>query len=101
MIDRGSLGSGPPGRSKNDAGTRAKWLIAGRVAQPVSHSKDDAAHAIEVAIDRLTRAFETATDEGVIELVRERRAMREELRAIRESGGGVVVLADRRVPTRS
>jgi len=50
--------------------------------------------ALEAAIDRMTRALVTATDEEIAELVAERRAMREELRALREVDAGVVVRLD-------
>jgi hypothetical protein len=48
------------------------------------------------AIDRLTRALATADDVSIPELVAERRAMREELAAMRERDADVVRLEDER-----
>ena len=52
--------------------------------------------ALMAAIDRLTRALATADDVSVPELVAERRAMREELAAMRERDADVVRLEDER-----
>lgn len=49
---------------------------------------------LEAAIDRLTRALASAEDDAIGELVAERRAMREELRALREREAGNVVPFD-------
>jgi uncharacterized protein YeeX (DUF496 family) len=52
---------------------------------------------LEAAIARLTRAIVSAVDDVVAaELVAERRAMREELRALREREAGVVRIEERR-----
>ena len=51
---------------------------------------------LEAAIERVTRALATADDDTIAELVAERRAMREELRALREVSAGVVHIATRR-----
>jgi hypothetical protein len=51
---------------------------------------------LEAAIDRLTRALASADDETIAELVAERRAMREELRALRDAETGGLRLADER-----
>jgi len=50
---------------------------------------------IQGAIDRLTRALATVDDNGIAELVAERRALREELHAMREAAV-VVHLAEAR-----
>jgi hypothetical protein len=54
------------------------------------------AEELEAAIARVTRALAAADDEAITELVAERRALREEFRAMRESGAGVVRLEDER-----
>jgi hypothetical protein len=46
---------------------------------------------LEHAIETLTRRLPFAADDEVTELVRERRAMRDELRALREVAAGNVV----------
>jgi hypothetical protein len=51
---------------------------------------------LEGAIDRLTRALLTADDDAIPALVEERRAMREELRGMRERGAGVECIEDAR-----
>jgi hypothetical protein len=51
---------------------------------------------LQAAIDRLTRALTTASDDIIPDLVTERRALREELRALRETSAGVVRLDDER-----
>jgi len=51
---------------------------------------------LQAAIDRLTLALTTASDEVIGELVAERRALREELRALRETSAGVVSLDEER-----
>ena len=50
---------------------------------------------LEAALDRLTRALAMADDDAIPALVEERRALREELREMREHGGGVVRLDQR------
>jgi hypothetical protein len=52
----------------------------------------DQAATLEAAIARLTRALATADDDVIAELVAERRAMREELRVLRETNADVVRL---------
>jgi hypothetical protein len=51
---------------------------------------------LQAAIDRVTAALATADDDAVSELVSERRALREELRAMREGEAGVVHLGEAR-----
>jgi hypothetical protein len=51
---------------------------------------------LRAAIDRLTVALTTASDEVIPELVVERRALRDELRALRETSAGVVSLDEER-----
>jgi hypothetical protein len=51
---------------------------------------------LEGAIARLTTALITADDQTIAELVVERRALRDELRALREQMAGVVHLDDER-----
>ena len=61
-----------------------------------THAETEIA-ALERAIAALTRRLATADDAEIAELVNERRAMREELRVLREgAAGNVVELADRR-----
>jgi hypothetical protein len=56
---------------------------------------------LEAAIDRVTRALLTAGDDVIPELVAERRAMREELAAMREEDASVIRLNEgRRGPRR-
>jgi len=50
------------------------------------------AATLEAAIARLTRALATADDDTIADLVSERRAMREELRGLRETVADVVNL---------
>jgi hypothetical protein len=71
------------------AGTSPK--LAGRE----TIGRDDEA-ALEAAIDSVTRAIGTAPDEAIPALVAERRAMRDELRALQEAAAGVVTLHSRR-----
>jgi gamma-glutamyl:cysteine ligase YbdK (ATP-grasp superfamily) len=52
--------------------------------------------SLEAAIERLTLALATADDETIAELVAERRAMREQLRAMKADSAGVVDLGVRR-----
>jgi hypothetical protein len=54
-------------------------------------ASNDRDTALERAIALLTRRLPFAADDEVTELVRERRAMREELRALREGAAGNVV----------
>jgi hypothetical protein len=54
------------------------------------------ASTLEAAIHRLTSALATATDETIAELVAERRALREELRVLREVSADIVRLDDQR-----
>ena len=51
---------------------------------------------LQAAIDRLTRALLTASDDALSGLVAERRALREELRAMPETAAGVTRLEDER-----
>jgi hypothetical protein len=51
---------------------------------------------LRAAIDRLTFALTTASDDVIGELVTERRALREELRAMRETSADVVNLDEER-----
>ena len=51
---------------------------------------------LQAAIDRLTRALARADDETIGDLVAERRALREELRVLRETSADVVRLDDQR-----
>ena len=51
---------------------------------------------LEAAIHRLTAALGTASDEVIADLVAERRALREELRLLREGSAGMVHLDDKR-----
>jgi hypothetical protein len=51
---------------------------------------------LRAAIDRLTFALTTASDDVIAELVTERRALREELRAMRETSADVVNLDEER-----
>ncbi len=51
---------------------------------------------LEAAIHRLTAALATASDETIPDLVTERRALRDELRALREGSAEVVHLDDER-----
>jgi hypothetical protein len=60
----------------------------------------DRAAMLEAAIDRVTRALATAEDDAIVELVSERRALRAELRELREAGAGVVRLDDERARRR-
>jgi hypothetical protein len=53
---------------------------------------------IQEAIDRLTRALATATDDAIPGLVDERRALREELGELREGKAGAVRPDDERAP---
>jgi hypothetical protein len=65
---------------------------------PLRRALDEA--TLEAALARLTRALATADDEAIPELVAERRAMREELAAMREGDAGVIRLNEgRRGPT--
>jgi hypothetical protein len=51
---------------------------------------------LRAGIARLTRALTTASDDAIVELVAERRAIREELRVLLEGDAGVVRLDDER-----
>jgi hypothetical protein len=51
---------------------------------------------LQAAIHRLTAALGTASDDVIADLVAERRALREELRALGESSADVVRLDDER-----
>jgi hypothetical protein len=53
------------------------------------------AATLEVAIARLTHALTTADDTVIPDLVKERAAMRGELRTLREGAAGVVRLEER------
>jgi hypothetical protein len=53
--------------------------------------KQDRAAVLEHAIETLTRRLPHAGDEEIAELVRERRAMREELQTLREGAATNVV----------
>ena len=55
-------------------------------------SPEQAEALIEAAIARITAALLSASDDMIPDLVAERRALREELRALRERGAGVVRL---------
>ncbi len=58
---------------------------------------------VQAAIDRLTSALATVDDDAIVELVAERRALREELSALHDYGAGVANLEDeraRRAPKR-
>jgi hypothetical protein len=59
-------------------------------------NREGRAAALEAAIERVTRALVTATDEVIPELVAERRAMREELEGLRR-GENVVPLRGRQI----
>ena len=71
---------------------------AGILCSSVCTPLDEA--TLQAAIDRVTAALATADDDAIAELVAERRAMREELRAMREETAGVTHLDERasRVP---
>jgi hypothetical protein len=49
---------------------------------------------LQAAIDRVTAVLATAADDAVAELVSERRALRDELREMRQGEAGVVLLND-------
>ena len=59
-------------------------------------SLPDAAAVLEAAIDRLTRALATASDDVIGDLVAERREMRRELAELRATVAGVIDLDSRR-----
>jgi hypothetical protein len=82
------------GESPNDSSalqnaSRDDW----REVPPVDDASRTlaAVRSLERAIEALTHALASATDEDVAELVRERRAMRDELQALREASAGNVV----------
>jgi hypothetical protein len=89
----------PPGKtsgSANGADPRdegASGPICRSVCTPID------AGVLKAAIDRLTAALATADDDMIAELVSERRALREELRALSD-GAGVVLLGGARLRLR-
>ena len=67
---------------------------AAAICSPICTTLDEG--TLEAAIDRLTRALASAPDAAIGELVAERAALREELRALRDARAGVVRLDDER-----
>jgi hypothetical protein len=70
----------------------AEWApVCRSVCTPVNEA------LLEAAIARLTRALATAEDDALAAVVDERRALREELRELRERAAIVTDIEDRRM----
>jgi hypothetical protein len=84
-------------RGPNDL-ERTSPDLASRNGEPLPKWADGSREsALEHAIETLTRRLPYAADDEITELVRERRAMREELAALREgNAGNVLPFAKRR-----
>jgi hypothetical protein len=75
--------SSPPG--KKSGSSRTVRADSPPFAPPFAPPLDEA--TLKAAIDRLTRALATVDDEAIPDLVAERRALREEVSALRDRGG--------------
>ena len=93
---RGVSMHGTLGDTSGPAAAATLPLPGGSAAATLPHRAGVDEATIQAAIDRLTRALATAADDAIPGLVDERRALREELRELREGDAGVVRLDDER-----
>ncbi len=87
---------GTPGDASGPAAAATLPLPGGSAAATLPHRPGVDEATIQAAIDRLTRALAKAADDAIPGLVDERRALREELREVREGDARVVRLDDER-----
>jgi hypothetical protein len=85
---RGVSMHGTPGDTSGPAAAATLPLPGGSAAASLPHRPGVDEATIQAAIDSLTRALATAADDAIPGLVDERRALREELRELREGDAG-------------